>query len=428
MKNLKSIRKEKKITSQQIADALQISSSSISQYETGKREPSYERLIQIADYLNVTTDQLLGRKEKPKETSSLNTNSSNFALNLKELRNKHAWTQEELANKIGLSRSSIAMYESSGSLPDLNTLSLIASIFNVTTDHLLEQPNKRALQNENFVNFLKEKINDKSLNQIEMQTGITKSYLSKVLRGERSTPKPETLKKLAPSLPCSYEDLMREAGYINVGKFECEIVDKLASLIIASEKTISEISQKSGVSRTMIYKILNKEVSALSSNTITLICDAINQPVSILFQLEKNLNQNFSSFIGLPIFSEIPAGIPIEMIDASYIEDYEDVSTELLKGNKKAFCLKVKGESMMPKFEDGDILVLIQQEDCNSGDYCAVSINHTECTFKKIIKHSNGITLQPLNPSFEPMFFTKQQIEELPITILGVVKEVRRSI
>lgn len=135
-----------------------------------------------------------------------------------------------------------------------------------------------------------------------------------------------------------------------------------------------------------------------------------------------------SAFIRIPVYGEIPAGIPIEMIDTSYIEDYEDISTELLKGNKKAFCLKVKGESMMPKFEDGDVLVLLQQEDCNTGDYCAVSINHTECTFKKVIKHKNGITLQPLNPAFEPMFFTNQQIEELPITILGVVKEVRRSI
>lgn len=212
-----------------------------------------------------------------------------------------------------------------------------------------------------FIEFLTKQIGEKSLGQIEVISGVSKSYISKVLRGERSTPKPETLKKLSKALSCSYEELMKEAGYLNV----------------------------------------DNNVSSVSIGT---------------------------SFVRVPVFGEIPAGIPIEMIDTSYIEDYEDISTELLKGDKKAFCLKVRGESMMPKFEDGDILVLLQQEDCKSGDYCAVSINHTECTFKKVIKHPNGVTLQPLNPAFEPMFFTNQQIEELPITILGVVVEVRRSL
>lgn len=67
--------------------------------------------------------------------------------------------------------------------------------------------------NNQFIEFLKSQISDKSLGQIEVATGVTKSYLSKVLRGERDIPKPETLKKLSKALPCSYEDLMSIAGY-----------------------------------------------------------------------------------------------------------------------------------------------------------------------------------------------------------------------
>ena len=162
---------------------------------------------------------------------------------------------------------------------------------------------------------------------------------------------------------------------------------------------------------------------------INKIANFFNVSTDILLDRHRNVTPvslGFS-FIKVPVYGEIPAGIPIEMIDTSYIEDYEDISTELLKGNKKAFCLKVKGESMFPEFKNGDVLVLIQQEDCNSGEFCAVSINHTECTFKKVIKHSHGITLQPLNPAFDPLYFSNKEIEELPITILGVVKEVRRS-
>lgn len=167
--------------------------------------------------------------------------------------------------------------------------------------------------------------------------------------------------------------------------------------------------------------------------TIKNLASFFNVSVDYLMGIEKKVEQNVapvslgSSHVRIPVYGTIPAGIPIEMIDNSYIEDYEDIDANLLKSGHKYFCLKVRGESMMPKFEDGDILILKQQDDCESGDFCAVSINHTECTFKKVIKKTNGITLQPLNPAFEPMFFTNQEIEELPITILGIVKEVRRS-
>lgn len=67
------------------------------------------------------------------------------------------------------------------------------------------------LMNTEFISFLKEQIGDKSLGQIECMTGVSKSYLSKVLRGLRDNPKPATLKKLAKALPCSYEELLAKA-------------------------------------------------------------------------------------------------------------------------------------------------------------------------------------------------------------------------
>lgn len=68
--------------------------------------------------------------------------------------------------------------------------------------------------NTKFIEFLKKQIGNKSLGQIEIQTGVPKSTISYVLRGLRDTPKPETLKKLAKALPCSFDELMEAAGYI----------------------------------------------------------------------------------------------------------------------------------------------------------------------------------------------------------------------
>ncbi|MGN0960619.1 MAG: LexA family protein [Christensenellales bacterium] len=138
-------------------------------------------------------------------------------------------------------------------------------------------------------------------------------------------------------------------------------------------------------------------------------------------------NTKKTGIIKIPVYGTIPAGIPTEMIDNSFIEDYEEIPGDMCRGGCTYFGLKVKGDSMYPEFRNGDTLILKKQEDCESGEFCAVSINHTESTFKKVIKQANGITLQPLNPAYEPLFFTTQEVIDLPITILGVIKEVRRS-
>lgn len=59
-----------------------------------------------------------------------------FALNLKEIRKAHKKTQEELAKALGVSRSTIGMYESGAREPDFETLEAIADYFNVSMDDL----------------------------------------------------------------------------------------------------------------------------------------------------------------------------------------------------------------------------------------------------------------------------------------------------
>ena len=204
---------------------------------------------------------------------------------------------------------------------------------------------------------------------------------------------------------------------------ENKIVQKLATLINQSNLSISDIARKSELSRQSIYKIINKQVTSVTSDTINAICKTLDISPEALY----SDSQKKPGIVKIPVYGYIPAGIPTEMIDTSFIEDYEEISEDLCKGGKEYFGLKVKGNSMFPEFRDGDTIIFRKQDDCENNDYCAVSINHTESTFKKVIKKESGITLLPLNPEFEPMFFTNQEIEELPITILGVIKEVRRS-
>ena len=58
---------------------------------------------------------------------------------LQKLRKAWGWTQEELSEKVGVSRQSLSKWESDGALPDTANIILLADLFGVTTDYLLRE-------------------------------------------------------------------------------------------------------------------------------------------------------------------------------------------------------------------------------------------------------------------------------------------------
>ena len=146
-----------------------------------------------------------------------------------------------------------------------------------------------------------------------------------------------------------------------------------------------------------------------------------------LAEKEKIQNKDIpkSSSAVVLIYGTIPAGIPMEMIED--IIDTEEIDADMLKGGKQYFGLKIKGHSMYPEYLDGDTIILEKIEDCESGQDCCVMVNGDDGTFKRVFKNENGIILQPLNPEFQPMVYTNEQIEKLPIKIIGKVVELRRK-
>lgn len=53
------------------------------------------------------------------------------------MRKKNGWSQEELAEKLNVSRQSVSKWESAASIPDINKILELSKIFGVTTDYLL---------------------------------------------------------------------------------------------------------------------------------------------------------------------------------------------------------------------------------------------------------------------------------------------------
>lgn len=83
--NIRNIRKEKKMTLQQIADIMGCSPQLISQYENGKRMPKLETLQRIAESLNVSLLQIVDADQLSKDIFMQEIKKEVLQLNLEEL-------------------------------------------------------------------------------------------------------------------------------------------------------------------------------------------------------------------------------------------------------------------------------------------------------------------------------------------------------
>jgi repressor LexA len=130
--------------------------------------------------------------------------------------------------------------------------------------------------------------------------------------------------------------------------------------------------------------------------------------------------------VKIPILGKVPAGVPIEAIED--IIGYEEIPASMLRDGNNYFSLKIDCDSMYPDYKTGDIIIIRQQSDCNSGDDCVVMVNGDDATFKRVVKQEKSIILKPLNNEYEPYYFDEYEIMTKPVKIIGVAVEVRRKL
>lgn len=136
---LKVLRKEKGLTQKSLSNMLNISQGAYAQWENGKREPNFEKLSMLACIFDVSIDFLLSENlEISKETYlKLKEEKKNlFSVRLKELRLQHGFSQEELAEKIGIKQNSYSDWENGKCKPNYEKLEKIADFFGVSLDWL----------------------------------------------------------------------------------------------------------------------------------------------------------------------------------------------------------------------------------------------------------------------------------------------------
>lgn len=139
---------------------------------------------------------------------------------------------------------------------------------------------------------------------------------------------------------------------------------------------------------------------------------------------ENNENNKSSQGIKIAVLGTVPAGIPIAAVED--ILDYEEIPKSW-ENQGEFFGLKIKGDSMLPILTNGDVVIVRKQSTADNGDTVIAMVNGDDATCKRYERSNNGIMLIPNNSSYTPTFYTNEEIENLPVTIIGKVVELRRK-
>ena len=110
--------------------------------------------------------------------------------------------------------------------------------------------------------------------------------------------------------------------------------------------------------------------------------------------------------MSVPLLSSVPGGAPNLFFHPDYVEKYITVDNV---NDANAFALVVKGNSMAPRIEDSDVIVVSPKLEARSGDICVVRVND-EDTVKRVRIEPEYLQLIPLNPEYEPMVIRKKDV------------------
>lgn len=143
---------------------------------------------------------------------------------------------------------------------------------------------------------------------------------------------------------------------------------------------------------------------------------------TVSYLMGWDLTPSSKKGIAINVLGRVAAGIPIEAIED--VIDTEEISEEMAKTGE-FFGLQIHGDSMEPKFSDGDVVIVRKQNDAESDDIVIAMVNGDDATCKRLKKYKDGIALISTNPTYDPMYFSKEEIETKPVRILGRVVELR---
>lgn len=168
------------------------------------------------------------------------------------------------------------------------------------------------------------------------------------------------------------------------------------------------IASQLGVNRSTVTRWLKGDTKVTNPEVIEKLSFILGVDVESLINSEERYEK--------PVLGEVMAGYDL-LIDENF-EGYEQVTQDdYYRGD---FFLRVVGDSMSgAHIHDGDLLYVKKCNDVPSGTIAVVLINRCEVTVKKVIKKEGLLILEPANPSVDVRYYSQEEVESLPVEIIG---------
>lgn len=168
------------------------------------------------------------------------------------------------------------------------------------------------------------------------------------------------------------------------------------------------IASQLGVNRSTVTRWLKGDTKVTNPEVIEKLSFILGVDVESLINSEERYEK--------PVLGEVKAGYDL-LIDENF-EGYEQVTQDdYYRGD---FFLRVVGDSMSwAHIHDGDLLYVKKCNDVPSGTIAVVLINRCEVTVKKVIKKEGLLILEPANPSVDVRYYSQEEVESLPVEIIG---------
>lgn len=201
--------------------------------------------------------------------------------------------------------------------------------------------------------------------------------------------------------------------------------DRLKKLRADNDLTLEEVSKYVQVSRQTINRYENNIITNIPSDKIELLARIFDTTPAYLMGWEEETPEPPEpkpKGVKIPVLGTVRAGLPMEAIEE--VLDYEEIPERMARCGEH-FGLLVRGDSMEPKFSQGDVVIVRRQPMVNNGEIGIFLVNGCDATIKKYSKDNHGIDLIPLNDNYPVQHYSKKETEELPVICLGKVVELR---
>ncbi len=204
-----------------------------------------------------------------------------------------------------------------------------------------------------------------------------------------------------------------------------EFLNRMRTKRLELGYSFQDLADKTGMSKSTLQRYETGKTGKLPLDKAEIIANVLQIPMETLSdnKNDKVHPETFSNVFSIPVFDSVSAGFgsyadssavgskPTFLVNAAEAGDY--------------LWINVKGDSMSPKIEDGDMILVRRQESVENGSVAVVMVDDE--AFVKKLKYGKGwIELHSFNPYYPVRRFEKQETGR--ISVVGLVKEVCKKL